>query len=121
MRFSLQDPHLQKLRDEQTQVTIALSNGVKITGRIESFDQYAIIVTNDVQQMVYKSAVASIQVGRPSAFRKPRSHTPNTQPARREFNPVAASNDDVQMPTRQKEPVVIVRKKLRTIVPSSER
>ena len=118
MRFSLQDPHLEKLRAEQTAVVLALANGVKIQGRIASFDDYVIMVMGDVPQMVYKSAVATLQVARSSAFRKPSTGT--TTAPRPEFNPVARRGEDVQAPAQRKEPVVIVRKKLRKIVPASE-
>ena len=57
---SLQDPFLNALRREHIQVSIYLVNGIKIQGQIESFDQFVVLLKNQVSQMVYKHAISTI-------------------------------------------------------------
>ena len=57
---NLQDPFLNALRKEHVPVTIYLVNGIKLQGKIDSFDQYVIILKNAVSQMVYKHAISTI-------------------------------------------------------------
>lgn len=62
---NLQDSFLNTLRKEHTPVSIFLVNGIKLQGRIDSFDQYVIMLKNTVSQMVYKHAVSTIVPGKP--------------------------------------------------------
>lgn len=57
---NLQDPFLNALRKEHVPVSIYLVNGIKLQGKIDSFDQYVIILKNAVSQMVYKHAISTI-------------------------------------------------------------
>ncbi len=57
---SLQDPYLNTLRKERTPVAIYLVNGIKLQGRIESFDQFVVLLRNSVSQMVYKHAISTV-------------------------------------------------------------
>ncbi len=57
---SLQDPYLNSLRKERTQVAIFLMNGIKLQGYIESFDQFVILLKNNTSQMIYKHAISTI-------------------------------------------------------------
>jgi len=41
-------------------VSIYLVNGIKLQGKIDSFDQYVIMLKNTVSQMVYKHAISTI-------------------------------------------------------------
>ena len=36
------------------------SNGIKLQGQIESFDQFAVLLKNTVTQMVYKHAISTV-------------------------------------------------------------
>jgi host factor-I protein len=56
----LQEPFLNALRKEHIKVNIFLVNGIKLHGEIESFDQFVILLKNDVCQMVYKHAISTI-------------------------------------------------------------
>lgn len=58
--ISVQDSYLNALRKEQVPVSIYLVNGIKLQGRIESFDQFVILLRNSVSQMVYKHAVSTV-------------------------------------------------------------
>jgi len=56
----LQEPYLNALRREHVPVSIFLVNGIKLQGQIESFDQFAVLLKNNVSQMVYKHAISTI-------------------------------------------------------------
>ena len=57
---SLQEPFLNKLRIERAPVNVYLLNGKKLHGRIGAFDQYIVILENDIAQMIYKHAISTI-------------------------------------------------------------
>ena len=57
---SLQDPFLNALRKDRIAVSIYLVNGIKLQGQVESFDQFVILLKNQVSQMVYKHAISTI-------------------------------------------------------------
>jgi len=57
---SLQDPFLNALRRERIPVSIFLVNGIKLQGQVESFDQFVILLKNQVSQMVYKHAISTV-------------------------------------------------------------
>lgn len=56
----IQDPYLNALRKERINVSIYLVNGVKLQGRIDSFDQFVVLLRSNVTQMVYKHAISTI-------------------------------------------------------------
>ena len=62
---NLQDNFLNTLRKERTPVAIFLMNGIKLQGRVDSFDQYVVMLKNTVSQMVYKHAISTIVPGKP--------------------------------------------------------
>lgn len=62
---SLQDPFLNALRKERIPVSIFLVNGIKLQGQVESFDQFVILLKNNICQMVYKHAISTIVPARP--------------------------------------------------------
>ncbi len=57
---SLQDPFLNVLRRERIPVSVYLVNGIKLQGTIESFDQFVVLLRNQVSQMVYKHAISTV-------------------------------------------------------------
>ncbi len=57
---SLQDPFLNVLRKERIPVSVFLVNGIKLTGHVESFDQFVVLLKNSVGQLVYKHAISTI-------------------------------------------------------------
>ena len=57
---SLQDPFLNALRRERVPVAIYMGNGIKLKGTIESFDQFVVLLRNQVSQMVYKHAISTV-------------------------------------------------------------
>ncbi len=62
---NLQDTFLNNLRKEHVPVSIFLVNGIKLQGKVDSFDQYVIMLKNTVSQMVYKHAISTIVPGKP--------------------------------------------------------
>jgi host factor-I protein len=56
----LQDQFLNQLRRERVPVSIYLTNGIKLQGQVESFDQYVVLLKNTVTQMVYKHAISTV-------------------------------------------------------------
>jgi host factor-I protein len=62
---NLQDTFLNTLRKEHTPVSIFLVNGIKLQGKVDSFDQYVIMLKNTVSQMVYKHAISTIVPSKP--------------------------------------------------------
>jgi host factor-I protein len=57
---SLQDPFVNALRRERVPVAIYLVNGIKLQGTVESFDQFVVLLRNQVSQMVYKHAISTV-------------------------------------------------------------
>ncbi len=57
---ALQDPFLNVLRRERVPVSIFLVNGIKLTGQIDSFDQFVVLLKNSVNQLIYKHAISTI-------------------------------------------------------------
>ena len=72
---NLQDPFLNALRKEHIPVSIYLVNGIKLQGKIDSFDQYVVMLKNSISQMVYKHAISTIVPAR--QVRVPRSDDGN--------------------------------------------
>lgn len=65
-RQNLQDLFLNTLRKEHTPVSIFLVNGIKLVGRIESFDQYMVLLRGHDQavQAIFKHAISTISPAR---------------------------------------------------------
>ncbi|MBQ8708623.1 MAG: RNA chaperone Hfq [Succinivibrionaceae bacterium] len=62
----IQDPFLNEIRREKIPVSIFLVNGIKLQGFVESFDQFVVLLKNNVcQQLVYKHAISTIVPTRP--------------------------------------------------------
>ncbi len=65
---SLQDPFLNALRKNKTPVSIYLVNGIKLQGKVDSFDQFVVLLSNGVNQMVYKHAISTVVPSRNISF-----------------------------------------------------
>ena len=64
---SIQDTFLNTARKEKTGITIYLLSGVKLNGRIRSFDKYSVVLeTNNQEQLIFKHAISTIAMGRSS-------------------------------------------------------
>ena len=62
---NIQDSFLNTARKERNNITIYLISGVKLTGRIRSFDKYSVILeTGNQEQLIFKHAIATITAAR---------------------------------------------------------
>lgn len=71
---NIQDTFLNTARKERSSITIYLMSGVKLTGRIRSFDKYSVVLeTNNQEQLIFKHAISTVAVGKSHGFSdKPR-------------------------------------------------
>lgn len=71
---NIQDTFLNTARKERSSITIYLMSGVKLTGRIRSFDKYSVVLeTNNQEQLIFKHAISTVAVGKTHGFSdKPR-------------------------------------------------
>jgi host factor-I protein len=65
---NIQDTFLNTARKEKLNITIYLLSGVKLTGRIRSFDKYSVVLeTNNQEQLIFKHAISTVAMGRAAA------------------------------------------------------
>lgn len=58
---NIQDSFLNNARKDKTPITIYLLSGVKLTGRIRSFDKYSVVLeTNNQEQLIFKHAISTV-------------------------------------------------------------
>lgn len=64
-KANMQDSFLNQLRKDGEQVSLYLTSGFLIKGKVRSFDQFTVLINGagDKQHLVYKHAIASIGVG----------------------------------------------------------
>jgi host factor-I protein len=65
-RQNLQDQFLNALRKEHMPVSVFLVNGIKLVGKIESFDQYMVMLKghDNVSQAIFKHAISTVSPSR---------------------------------------------------------
>jgi host factor-I protein len=65
---NIQESFLNAARREKSQVTIYLLSGVKLSGRIRSFDKFSLILESSHQeQLIFKHAISTVLVSRPGS------------------------------------------------------
>jgi len=58
---NLQDGFLNNARKERVPVTIYLTSGVKLSGRVKGFDKYCVVFeTNHQEQLIFKHAISTV-------------------------------------------------------------
>jgi host factor-I protein len=73
---NIQDTFLNTVRKDKTPITIYLVSGVKLTGKIRSFDKYSVLLENNSQeQLIFKHAISTVVSNRSVM------HTPDFRPA----------------------------------------
>lgn len=90
---NIQESFLNNARKDKGAVTIYLLSGVKLSGRIKSFDKYSLVLeTNNQEQLIFKHAISTIVTLRSAHSASqgvaqgaagggyPGSATPQTQP-----------------------------------------
>jgi host factor-I protein len=90
---NIQDSFLNTARKDKATITIYLLSGVKLTGRIRSFDKYSVVLeTNNQEQLIFKHAISTVVMAkgahpevrhepRPAAEARPASAPPAPQPS----------------------------------------
>lgn len=75
---NIQDTFLNAARKERSSITLYLMSGVKLTGRIRSFDKYSVVLeTNNQEQLIFKHAISTVAVAKGHGFaEKPRVLSP---------------------------------------------
>ncbi|MFZ1130384.1 MAG: RNA chaperone Hfq [Terriglobales bacterium] len=64
---NIQDSFLNTARKERHNITIYLVSGVKLTGRIRSFDKYSVVLeTSNQEQLIFKHAISTVVISRGS-------------------------------------------------------
>jgi len=64
---NIQDGFLNSARKEKLAVTIYLLSGVKLTGRIRSFDKFSVVLeSNSQEQLIFKHAISTVVLPRAS-------------------------------------------------------
>ncbi len=62
---NIQDSFLNTARKERHNITIYLVSGVKLTGRIRSFDKYSVVLeTGNQEQLTFKHAISTVVIAR---------------------------------------------------------
>jgi host factor-I protein len=65
---NIQDTFLNTVRKDKSPITIYLVSGVKLTGKIRSFDKYSVLLENNSQeQLIFKHAISTVVSGRMGA------------------------------------------------------
>ena len=81
---NIQDSFLNNARKERATITIYLLGGVKLTGRIRSFDKYSVVLeSNNQEQLIFKHAISTVVM--------PRSVHAVERPAPIEAKPAASA------------------------------
>ena len=89
---NIQDTFLNTARKDRVPITLYLLSGVKLSGRIRSFDKYSVVLeTNNQEQLIFKHAISTVVMsktghfgdreGRPVESRTPAAPGVPTSPA----------------------------------------
>lgn len=74
---NIQDSFLNNARKDKIVLTIYLMSGVKLSGRIKSFDKYSLVLeTNNQEQLIFKHAISTVVTQKSS-----HSYSANSQAA----------------------------------------
>ena len=78
---NIQDTFLNTVRKDKSPITIYLVSGVKLTGKIRSFDKYSVLLENNNQeQLIFKHAISTVVSGRAGSSSDSHSHARTSAP-----------------------------------------
>jgi host factor-I protein len=111
-----QDRFLTEMAEDRRAVAIFLVNGLKLEGKIVSFDDYAILLEGEMSDHVYKHAISTIQpldgaAVAPDAGAKPGARAGAKAGAMRVAPQFAAPAQEA----KPRQPTIVVRAKRRVI------
>ncbi len=89
---NIQDSFLNTARKDKALITLYLLSGVKLTGRIRSFDKYSVVLeTNNQEQLIFKHAISTVVMQKSHAFERSGEQRPVA-----EVRPTPASTNTAQ-------------------------
>lgn len=92
---NIQDSFLNTARKDKAVITIYLLSGVKLSGRIRSFDKYSVVLeTNNQEQLIFKHAISTVVMARSA-------HSPSAVPEAHEPRLVTPQSVQAQQAARQ--------------------
>ncbi|HET8667892.1 MAG TPA: RNA chaperone Hfq [Terriglobales bacterium] len=69
---NIQDSFLNTARKDKATITLYLLSGVKLTGRIRSFDKYSVVLeTNNQEQLIFKHAISTVVMAKSHGPERP--------------------------------------------------
>ena len=87
---NIQDSFLNNARKDKIVLTIYLMSGVKLSGRIKSFDKYSLVLeTNNQEQLIFKHAISTVVMAKGMHAGESRS---GERPAPAEPRPIPAES-----------------------------
>lgn len=84
---NIQDTFLNTARKDRVPITLYLLSGVKLSGRIRSFDKYSVVLeTNNQEQLIFKHAISTVVMAKspgvhPDRDSRPTGTSTSTGPA----------------------------------------
>jgi host factor-I protein len=88
---NIQDSFLNNARKDKVIVSIYLMSGVKLSGRIKSFDKYSLVLeTNNQEQLIFKHAISTVVTARMGHSAAGASQT-SAQPSSMSTGPVTGT------------------------------
>ncbi|HRX16993.1 MAG: RNA chaperone Hfq [Spirochaetes bacterium] len=69
MSVNIQDKILNNARKEKVDITIYLTNGVPLQGKVQAFDNFTVLLRVDTKQnLIYKHAISTIMPSKPLKY-----------------------------------------------------
>ncbi len=94
LQQNIQEAFLNNARKDKTFLTVYLMSGVKLSGRIKSFDKYSVILeASNQEQLIFKHAISTVVVSK-GAHMPPVPHSPAGSPAPLPGNPALSPPSD---------------------------
>ena len=90
---NIQDSFLNTARKDKAVITIYLLSGVKLSGRIRSFDKYSVVLeTNNQEQLIFKHAISTVVMARQHGDRPMHGSAPAGAPGAPGSTPAPTGN-----------------------------
>ena len=107
---NIQDSFLNTARKDKSVITIYLLSGVKLSGRIRSFDKYSLVLeTNNQEQLIFKHAISTVVMSRGGAYAGPLGRAPRGRSSPRSGSAPRLRRRWGTTPHRNLEPIEPVR------------
>jgi len=95
---NIQEAFLNTARKDKIFLTIYLMSGVKLSGRIKSFDKYSVVLeSNNQEQLIFKHAISTVVVSKPTFSPATGHSTPGVSASPGHANAAAASAEGLEV------------------------